>query len=55
VDETALTREERSVLNAVDGRRTVREVVVHAHLGSFDACKALFQFATSRLVRPVRS
>ena len=49
-----LSREEKLVLDAIDGRRTVRDVVAATHLGSFDACKALFQFATSRLIRPAR-
>ena len=35
----------------VDGERTVREIVDHSHMSSFDACKILFQLLESRLVR----
>jgi CheY-like chemotaxis protein len=49
-----LAREERAVLAAVDGTRDVRAVVDATDLGSFATCKALFQLATSRLVRPRR-
>jgi DNA-binding response OmpR family regulator len=50
-DRSRLSREERLVLDAVDGRRTVREIVHHARMGSFEASKILFQLLTSRLVR----
>ncbi len=46
-----LTREERTVLMAVDGERTVREVIGAVSMGSFDVCKILYQFVQSRLVR----
>jgi DNA-binding response OmpR family regulator len=46
-----LTREERAVLMAVDGERTVREVIGAVSMGSFDVCKILYQFVQSRLVR----
>jgi CheY-like chemotaxis protein len=46
-----LTREERAVLMAVDGERTVREVIGAVSMGSFDVCKILYQFSQSRLIR----
>ncbi len=46
-----LTREERMVLEAVDGDRSVRELVGAVQMGSFDVCKILYQLAQSRLVR----
>ena len=51
VDPRRLSAEERRVLETVDGARTVREVVEHTRMASFDACKILFQLTTSRLVR----
>ncbi len=51
VDPARLSAEERRVLETVDGARTVREVVEHTRMASFDACKILFQLTTSRLVR----
>ncbi len=50
-DVSALPRVEQIVLEAVDGKRSVRELILHTHLASFDACKPLFQFATSRLIK----
>lgn len=46
-----LSREERAVLMAVDGDRTVREIIGAVSMGSFDVCKILYQFVQSRLVR----
>ena len=46
-----LTREERAVLMAVDGERSVREVIGAVSMGSFDVCKILYQFVQSRLIR----
>ncbi len=42
---------ERTVLDAVDGRRTVRELIDHTHLGAFEVCKVLYQLLGSRLIR----
>jgi hypothetical protein len=50
-DRHHLSREERAVLDAVDGRRSVREIVRVTKMGSFDVGKILFQLLTSRLVR----
>lgn len=49
--EDQLARAERSVLEAIDGRRTIREIVLASHLSSFDACRILFQLLEARLVR----
>jgi hypothetical protein len=49
--EDKLARSERAVLSAIDGRRTVREIIDASHLSSFDACRILFQFLEARLVR----
>jgi DNA-binding response OmpR family regulator len=46
-----LARAEQSVLEAIDGERTVREVIAASHLSSFDACRILFQLIEARLVR----
>ncbi len=46
-----LARPERAVLEAIDGERTVREVIAASHLSSFDACRILFQLLEARLVR----
>jgi DNA-binding response OmpR family regulator len=42
---------EKAVLEAIDGERTVREVIAVSHLSSFDACRILFQLIEARLVR----
>jgi DNA-binding response OmpR family regulator len=46
-----LTRQEQLILDAIDGQRTVREIIGNVDVGSFDACKILYQFLQSRLVR----
>jgi len=51
IDLDRLSREERTVLGAVDGQRSVREVVAHVRMGSFEVSKILFQLLTSRLLR----
>jgi len=48
--EGALSREEHQILHAIDGERTVRDIVEHTRMPSFDACKILFQLMTSGLV-----
>jgi DNA-binding response OmpR family regulator len=50
VDLDRFSREERTVLAAVDGTRTVREIARHAKMGSFEVSKILFQLLTSRLI-----
>jgi DNA-binding response OmpR family regulator len=46
-----LTAFEQQVLTAIDGERTVREIVAHSPGSSFELCKVLYQFVNSRLVR----
>jgi CheY-like chemotaxis protein len=46
-----LTDAEREVLRAVDGNRTVRQIVDFVPVSTFDACKILYQFLNSKLVR----
>ncbi len=50
-DESKLTKQERAVLEAIDGERTVREIVDEMEGSSFELCKILYQFLNSRLVR----
>ena len=50
IDAAALSADERQVLDAIDGNRTVREIVEHTNMSSFPACKILFQLVTSGLV-----
>ncbi len=49
--ENHLTHKERSVLGAIDGTRTIREIVGDMGGSSFDLCKIVYQFLNSRLVR----
>jgi DNA-binding response OmpR family regulator len=46
-----LTQLERLVLGAIDGEKTVREIVEETEGNSFELCKILYQFVNSRLVR----
>jgi DNA-binding response OmpR family regulator len=50
-EEANLTRQERNVLEAIDGERTIREIVDVMNISSFELCKVLYQFLNSRLVR----
>ena len=50
-EDANLTRQERAVLGAIDGERTIREIVDLADGSSFELCKILYQFLNSRLVR----
>ena len=50
-EDRPLARAEQSVLDAIDGERTVREIIAASHLSSFDACRILFQLLEARLVR----
>jgi CheY-like chemotaxis protein len=49
--DTNLTRQERAVLSAIDGEKTIREIVDLTGGSSFELCKILYQFLNSRLVR----
>lgn len=46
-----LTRREQQVLDAIDGDRTVREIVDSVEGSSFEVCKIFYQFLNSRMVR----
>jgi len=50
--EDKLTRIDKLVMAAVDGMRTVNEVIKESAVGSFDAIKALYQLLQSRVIRP---
>jgi len=46
-----LTRDERAVLDLVNGRRTVKEIVRESRLGSFEVSKMLFRLLSIKLIR----
>ncbi|HEX6277652.1 MAG TPA: DUF4388 domain-containing protein [Polyangiaceae bacterium] len=50
-EEVNLKGEERAVLSAIDGEKTIREIVNGASGSSFEVCKILYQLLNSRLVR----
>jgi hypothetical protein len=52
IGETQLTRTDRLVLAAVDGNRSVNEIIKESAVGSFDAIKAVYQLLQSRVLRP---
>jgi hypothetical protein len=49
--EGKITRTEKLVLDAVNGSRTVIQVIKESNVGSFDAIKTLYQFLQSRVLR----
>lgn len=50
-DRSELTAQEELVLAAVNGQRTVREIVDEVDASTFDVCKSLHQFLNSGLIR----
>jgi len=50
-ENSELTGYEQQVLDAIDGERTIREVVDSVKGSSFELCKFIYQFLNSRLVR----
>jgi CheY-like chemotaxis protein len=52
IGDAKLTRTDKLVIAAVDGARTVNEVIKESAVSSFDAIKALYQFLQSRVIRP---
>jgi hypothetical protein len=46
-----LTVQEKKVLSAVDGKRSVRQIVDFVDASTFSTCKVLYQFLKSRLIR----
>lgn len=51
IDMGTLPPREKTVLDAVDGERTVRGVIAASHMSSFDACRVLVQFLEARVLR----
>jgi CheY-like chemotaxis protein len=51
LDVASLPTKERTVLDAVDGMRTVRAIVSASHQSSFDVCRILVQFLEARVLR----
>ncbi|MBS2018388.1 MAG: response regulator [Deltaproteobacteria bacterium] len=51
LDMGTLPAREQTVLDAVDGERTVRGVIAASHMSSFDACRVLVQFLEARVLR----
>ncbi len=51
VGSARLAREEQLLLDAVNGRRSVRDVVAAVSMSSFDTCKILYRLLRSRLIR----
>jgi CheY-like chemotaxis protein len=49
--ERRLDKSELAVLEAVDGRRSIRLIIAASHRSSFEACRILFQLIEARLVR----
>ena len=47
-----LTRIDKLVLGAVDGTRTVNDIIKESAVSSFDAIKCVYQFLQSRVLRP---
>jgi CheY-like chemotaxis protein len=48
----SFTREELAVLERIDGRLTVRELVRALRMGSFDVSRVLFRLLRTKLIRP---
>ncbi|MBL8677766.1 MAG: response regulator [Myxococcales bacterium] len=46
-----LSPSERRVLDALDGQRTINELIARTHMNSFDVCKTVFQLRRARLIR----
>src|SRR5262249_49803010 len=51
VDSDKMTRTEKLVLGAVNGHRTVSEVIKESAVASFDGIKVIYQFLQSRVIR----
>jgi CheY-like chemotaxis protein len=52
LDDAKLTRIDKLVIAAVDGSRSVNQVIKESAVGSFDAIKAIYQLLQSRVLRP---
>jgi CheY-like chemotaxis protein len=51
LDIQSLPAKEKTVLDAVDGQRTVRAIVLASHQSSFEVCRILVQFLEARVLR----
>jgi DNA-binding response OmpR family regulator len=51
IDMGTLPQKEKTVLDAIDGQRTVRAIIAASHMSSFDACRVLVQFLEARVLR----
>jgi CheY-like chemotaxis protein len=51
LDMGTLPAKEKSVLDAIDGQRSVRAIIAASHMSSFDACRVLVQFLEARVLR----
>ena len=51
IDMGTLPSREKGMLDAVDGSRTVRQIIAASHMSSFDACRVLVQFLEARVLR----
>jgi len=51
IAENELSSHERLILQAVDGQRSLREVIAASHMSSFDTCRTLAQFLEARVIR----
>jgi DNA-binding response OmpR family regulator len=51
VDDSKISEGERPILMAIDGERTVREVLESTELAQFDAIKTIYGFLQSRIIR----
>ncbi|RLB63733.1 MAG: response regulator [Deltaproteobacteria bacterium] len=54
LDESKMGKAEQPILEAIDGQRSVREIMEESALTSFDAIKAIYGFIQSRVVREVK-
>lgn len=48
----SFTRAERMIVDAVDGQRTITQILAVSELGRFDAVRIVYQFLSSRVLRP---
>ncbi|MCA9622693.1 MAG: response regulator [Myxococcales bacterium] len=55
LDDSKIGPKERPVLDAIDGKRTAREVMQVSEVASFDAIKAIYGLLQARVVREAKS
>ena len=48
----SFSRAERMIVDAVDGRRTITQILAISELGRFDAVRVVYQLLSSRVLRP---